>query len=644
MPIRVITLTFLIALPVALCRADDAKPDNTTARAPAAIPVPGVWFDDLAQSPAVPPSHVKAVAAHVRHRLLTRAAPEPYMPKALATDFWPRMVFVSVSDGVVRPRVACGSARGLIEAADDALAKLAATPNAPGDQPFQPRWVKVDVVNTVIERPKMSLTRPLTFERSLFGLAFSRDTAAALLPEEIIGNNLVNYQQTIYSHRIDLYLGDRQPAVRQPNVAGEAERVNAWRFTTVAFFADRDAIVPLYRGHRLIDRITKAQLLDAIRVGADYLTRAVDQRGQFDYIYRPDLDRLADDYNMVRHFGTLISMYDLYALLEDRDLLAAADRGMSHAKQFIGRWNQGGEEVACVVFDRLVKLGSNALATVAVAQRMLVTGDRDDLPLLRDLAAGIVAVQRDAGDFIEVQRFPDGQVIDHQSPYYPGEAMLGLCYAYQLDPNPRWLDSAEKAAAYLIHVRDKDLPTIKLPHDHWLTTSLNKLHRHRPSPQYLTHTVRIAQAIYRYQNRQPQFTDWLGSYYRPPGSTPTATRTEALMAAYLLARDHGERGEAARILEAATLSVGFQLQCLYRPETAMYFADPQRILGGFRESLTSPNIRIDFCQHNLLALLYLYRVMDEEGIDALRLPPADSMIDDSSPATLPALERQDENE
>jgi hypothetical protein len=40
----------------------------------------------------------------------------------------------------------------------------------------------------------------------------------------------------------------------------------------------------------------------------------------------------------------------------------------------------------------------------------------------------------------------------------------------------------------------------------------------------------------------------------------------------------------------------------------MYFDDPQRVIGAFRESLTSPVVRIDTVQHNISALLSLYRV------------------------------------
>jgi len=125
---------------------------------------------------------------------------------------------------------------------------------------------------------------------------------------------------------------------------------------------------------------------------------------------------------------------------------------------------------------------------------------------------------------------------------------------------------------------------------------------------YLDHALRIARAIVQSQNQDPVYPDWRGSYYRPPRSTPTATRMEGLYAAYQLARDFGDWQEAKTILESIQLGIAFQLQTQFRPESVLYLKDPQRALGGVHRSLTNFEIRIDYVQHNISSLLGLYRL------------------------------------
>ena len=121
--------------------------------------------------------------------------------------------------------------------------------------------------------------------------------------------------------------------------------------------------------------------------------------------------------------------------------------------------------------------------------------------------------------------------------------------------------------------------------------------------------VKQKHGIFLKQNRAPEYPDWLGSYYQPPRSTPTATRSEGLFSTYLLARDYGYEQMASQILEALKLGAAFQLQTQFRPESVMYLKDPQRALGGFHRSLDNYELRIDYTQHNISALLGLYKIL-----------------------------------
>ena len=83
------------------------------------------------------------------------------------------------------------------------------------------------------------------------------------------------------------------------------------------------------------------------------------------------------------------------------------------------------------------------------------------------------------------------------------------------------------------------------------------------------------------------------------------------MAAYRVAQDFGTPEQAERILQAAKNSISFQLATQFYPESAMYLTDPQRVLGGFHRDLTNFEIRNDYVQHNISAILALLRALTE---------------------------------
>jgi hypothetical protein len=118
--------------------------------------------------------------------------------------------------------------------------------------------------------------------------------------------------------------------------------------------------------------------------------------------------------------------------------------------------------------------------------------------------------------------------------------------------------------------------------------------------------MRFAKVIIKAQHtleNQPR-PDWEGGFYAPPRSAPTATRVEGLNSAYALAKDYGLSADEEKIRKAIDKGTGFLLRIQVGPENVIYFKDPRKSLGGIRESLVSPEIRIDYVQHSISALLH----------------------------------------
>jgi hypothetical protein len=354
---------------------------------------------------------------------------------------------------------------------------------------------------------------------------------------------------------------------------------------------------------------TDDRLLAAARAGGEYLVRMTEADGQFIYSYDPQRDRPnVVSYNMLRHAGSIYSMCELYAVTRDAELLAAIERAIGYMKASI-RPYQGREEQK-VLLDRFVdiKLGGNGLGIIALAEYAKVTGSREDLELMRQLARWMVDSQSPAGEFtMHIVDFRTGKKDSHVSAYYPGEAILALLRLHDLDPDPKWLDSAEKAAEWLIEVRDKGVPVAKLPHDHWLLYGLNELHRKRPRDLWLNHAEKITTAMMDSQHGSdapdPQ---WAGGWYVPARTTPTSTRVEGLLAATSLFRDHGRPEVARRTHEAALRGIDFFLRAQHH--AADDFPNPARAAGGFGETLADDDVRIDYVQHAISALLAARRL------------------------------------
>lgn len=572
-----------------------------------------IWFDYIGPPLSISAQDEEALVRSVAEAVLDRAGTRIELPPALRGDNLPRIVFLSVSDGKSPARVILGSGSGLGGAVTDALEQaLSASlnPTATVTTADRPAWVKLDIAQEVVPLENVDASKPLGLERSLYGLASDESTGVAFLPEVLVTYTLVNNEQKIQPENIQAYLAESPGSGSKVewNLSGNQARM--YRFTTASSFSDGQEVARLYRGHRRFDQASSQEIALAARRGGEYLTRSVGADGKFVYSYLPKSGIVVEEYNILRHAGSIYAMMELYRVTGDKGTLQAARRAIGYLLRAVERCPLDGQgSASCVVEDGDVKLGGNALAVIALAKYAEVTGDRQYVPVMLDLGRWIESTQSESGEFtIQIQSYPDGNVDDFESAYYPGEAMLAMVRMYALDRNETWLDVAEAGADYLINVRDKEVPDVALPHDHWLLYALNELYRYRPNPLYVRHSLRLADAIVKSQNDGAEYPDWAGSYYQPPRSTPAATRTEGLCAAYSLARDFGYAREADTMLAAMWRSAAFQLRTQFGPESALYLNNPQQALGGFRESLTDFEIRIDFVQHNISSLLCLNRV------------------------------------
>ena len=217
--------------------------------------------------------------------------------------------------------------------------------------------------------------------------------------------------------------------------------------------------------------------------------------------------------------------------------------------------------------------------------------------------------QKEDGSFIQKVEEPSNELDeDYYVRYYQGEATFGLARLHNvvkalgLQTDEGWMKVADLAAHCIVD-RDAQLDDSKLLVDHWLLYGIAEMGtRSKKLFDHCVRTVQVATDRQVQESSREMEMDRLGIFGASISGTATATKTEGMCAVYnLVAKKNPEM--AATILETATLAVRFQLQLQFRPETAMYMADPLRILGGFHSSLTNFEMRNDYTQHNLSSLL-----------------------------------------
>jgi hypothetical protein len=345
--------------------------------------------------------------------------------------------------------------------------------------------------------------------------------------------------------------------------------------------------------------------LKAARSGGAYLMRMIESDGRYIYQYDPDHDHIAEDYNMLRHLGTTYSMWELYEVTRDPAIARAMEAPMRFAVSRARHVPNDTQRAVILDEEGEGVLGANGLALLMFTKHAQVTGSREHLPLMRKLARWVISLQTPEGEFDpHIVHWENQQPSIFKSLYYPGEAIFWLVRLYEIDPDPQWLDAAERAAGWL--VKSQTNPNLRLDeviHDHWLVYGLSALHKHRPDPRWITHAHLICLSMITSQNTpRARHPEWAGGWYFPPRTTPTSTRCEALMAAFDLFTRTGDPSFAGECLKTARDGMMFVLK-FQLPDTPA-----TRGSGGIRGGFDDPLIRIDYVQHAVSALLMLNRV------------------------------------
>lgn len=330
------------------------------------------------------------------------------------------------------------------------------------------------------------------------------------------------------------------------------------------------------------------------------------QRADGTYLYEYRLEDNADlgGYNVVRHAGVTMSLFQL-AAGGDLTVLPAADRGLGWMNRNLYRNN--GWVALQNPADGGVQLGSSALMLAGVMQRRFATGDNRYDELARSLARGLLVLQLPDGAFLNRWNpAANAPIPGERSKYATGEAFWALTLMHRAFPGEGWDRPARLTADYLALHRD-DVEQQKYPPwaDQWAAYGLGEMATWPLEEHQVEYARRLAERFGLLVRVESQRRDnWFSKliHGRQARAAGMGTWVEGLTSLHRVAAVDPRMSDLeGKIAERVSCAAGMLADRQYSAPEAARFEAPLHVEGAwFTEGIT----RMDDQQHALSGLLY----------------------------------------
>lgn len=355
--------------------------------------------------------------------------------------------------------------------------------------------------------------------------------------------------------------------------------------------------------------VTAEQAMASARLAADWIERAQRPDGTYLYEYNIAENREIRDYNVVRHAGVTMSLYQL-AAAGDHSVLPTADRALGWMQD-----NMLEREDWAAFRDPIggrVQLGASSLLLAGLAQRRMATGDTTYDDFMRQVARFLLVMQRDDGSFLNFYVPETGRPDpNYTSKYATGEAFWALAMMHRFFPDEGWDGPTRAVADYLSLHRD-EAEGNKFPPwaDQWAAYGLSEMADWPLNEHNVTYARSLSERfgfLVRFESQRtngPWSKLILGRQARAAGM---GTWGEALTSLHRLAATDPRLGDMEdKLAERVACAAGMLVDRQVTANEAANTAAPEVALGAwFTEDVT----RMDDQQHALSALLYAAPVL-----------------------------------
>ena len=460
---------------------------------------------------------------------------------------------------------------------------------------YEPNWIKVDFINNVqkVDLEEWQKTiKNLTIDNILKnGIKFKYKGHDIVLTDgEISANNILNADYSINLENLNNYLK------KQNRIQVKKLPEDLYVFDAISFFCDEKnnvydlCNVWIDTGRRNID-LNKNQVEEIINTSRAYLFNMEKEDGKFIYGYNAQSNSEIEEYNILRHSGSVWSLILTYNEEDGEIRKKKIDLGIEYLKNNL--IIKEGKAYALDTTENTVKLGGNALATIAICEYIDKFGNNDEyLKIAKQLGNGIIQMQKEEGQFVHVLNPNNLEVISkYRTVYYDGEATFALAKLYGITKDKKYLEAAEKAMDYFI---ENNYLTYK---DHWLSYAANEITKYSPKEKYFEFGLKNVG-----ENKQ-QLLDT---------NSTSHTDFELLMQCYELYERMEKEGIninysklTKQDLEKYIKERAYvQLNTYLYPEKAMYLSNPSKYVNTFCIIKSNYRIRIDDIQHSITGYYY----------------------------------------
>lgn len=478
------------------------------------------------------------------------------------------------------------------------------------------RWRGTRTVEDIVDTSPVLSTNPL-----IFGASFvpGRDGVKVRLGKRVAYATaddllaLKAYDHPLVIGPIRLQLGVDPELVwgalaRELHVS-KAELLDDGEFTRVAL---RHRVPP-----EPAPQVTRATLRDAAIAAGRYLAAAVKPDGTYRYEVNAVDDQEHPGYNWPRHAGATWYLAESAVYAQDPLMLDAAKRAARRLAE--------GALVACGAHRCIAEgdradLGSSALGLLALSEMVEGNVMPELMPVVRDVAAFIRSQQRPDGEFMHFYDRQKSEPIDVQVLYYTGEAAFALGRAARLTHDPKDVEAASRALDHLV-TTPVWYPAAHYYYgaEHWTCHTLDELWERAPNPKALRfcleweETVRNTAIWGREASPEYDGATSAGPFV-PPAIIGTSTRMEAAVATLRVALAAGVAPkEVAALRRGIDAALAFMLHFQLNPGPTEVMVNPGVMRGGFPNTPTDLDVRIDNPQHAGTALISYLKLLEQRG-------------------------------
>ncbi len=385
---------------------------------------------------------------------------------------------------------------------------------------------------------------------------------------------------------------------------------------SVAFVVMFGALAPPER----CPTVTVATLRSSASETVDWFARNQQSDGRWLYLYDAETAAASSDYNVIRHAGVAMGLYQA-AVAGLPGALASADRGLAWAQtRLIER-----DGWAAVSYRGETPVGASALLLAGLVDRRAATGDRQHDDLMQRLGRFLVAQTEPSGAVLAYYDSENARPVPGQySKYYTGEAYWALARLHRLFPGGPWGEASDRVGSYLAGPRDDAEGYWPPVPDHWAAYGLAET---AAFPERSADAPLTGSEV-AYGRRQAQLFGgqvlWVSQRFGPWGALVRGSPVprgggygvigEALTGLWLVAEAEPRLADLRTpIAERAVCNAGLAVQAQASASDASSYAEPDRVRGAW---LLGGETRMDDQQHALAALLRTVPIVEATSIGA----------------------------